>query len=143
MIETIERICAHLADHAYSARDAVALVGELIENPGFGLPLVVLPSDKDFSEARVASRTDEEELSHIQLVVAPPTTLQLAGLAAAFGDYAAPPRVHPSSPVRVVFRRDSAGAYATCAIIAELGGSGEDLASRPVESITIRPDARD
>lgn len=143
MIETIERVCANLADRAYSARDAAALIGELIEDPGFGLPLVVKPSDKEFSEGRIASRADEKELSHVQLVVADPALLTLASLAAAFGEYASPPRVHPDSPVRVVFRRDSAAVYATCAIIAELGGSGEDLPSRPVLSVTIRPDARD
>ncbi len=143
MIETIERLCASLSERAYSAREAVELVGDLTERRGLGLPLIVRPRDEDFAEARVASRADEEQLSFIQLSVATSATpLTLAELAARFGGYSTPPMVHPGGPVRVIFQHDSAGSFASCAIIAELG-AGPDMPARPVQAITIRPDARD
>jgi hypothetical protein len=143
VIDAIEGIAALLAGESLTAREAAYRLGSSVETPGHGLPLRVTPKDERFSAVQVALHTESDAVSHVELELREADRPAVADLAAAFGQYMAPPRVHADSPNRLVFRHAVKGTVSNITLIAVVAPCPGDLVDCPVTTVTLRCDAVD
>jgi hypothetical protein len=127
--EAIDGICRALAGDGPQAADVARGLGDVVEEQSNALR--VRPRDELFSDAYVVHERGGD-VAHVDLELRRPGSLDV--LAAAFGEYTEPPRLHWDSPRAIIFEVE----HAACAVIARVV---EGSAGSTVTGVTVRRDA--
>jgi hypothetical protein len=139
-IATIRALCDTLSAANVSVEGVAASLGEVIEDQGGKLGVIVRPSDPQFAEAMIVRSQGDGAPAHVRLRLADPKALSTAALVEAFGSYTTAPKKRPGPGRNIVFYDEQPGRPSTCAIIAEVSPGADGIESGAARSITVRRD---
>jgi hypothetical protein len=140
-IATIRALCDTLSSADVSVEGVAASLGEIVEDQGGKLGVIVRPSDPQFAEATIVRAQDSGAPAHVRLSLADPQGLSTSALVEAFGSYTMSPKKRPGPARNIVFYDERPGRPITCAIIAELSPGPAGVDGGAAQSVTVRRDA--
>jgi hypothetical protein len=141
MIESIQEICALLANSPLTVQDVAAKLGTLIEDQGGNLPLIVRPGDASFVQGMVTRQFGTQWTAGVILTVAETAELTVKALRATFGDYTPLRRQWGEEAPRIKFFLGEPAQIGSCSIIAKLmPGEWENIDDGTVSELTLQPE---
>ncbi|MCC6997709.1 MAG: hypothetical protein IT370_24035 [Deltaproteobacteria bacterium] len=135
MMTTLKSACELLSRKTLTVSEAVAGVGTLERDLGGRLQVIVKPHDPAFAKAQVTRLPEGDTPAGIDFEVATPGALTVAALGVEFGAYKEPPRIHPDSPYKVIFK-----AGPGCSVVAVVQRGAKGVADGVVPRLTLRRD---
>lgn len=135
MMTTLKSACELLSRKTLTVSEAVAGVGTLERDLGGRLQVIVRPHDPAFSKAQVTRLPEGDTPAGIDFELAAPGALTVAALGVEFGAYKEPPRIHPDSPYKVIFK-----AGPGCSVVAVVQRGAKGVEDGVVPRLTLRRD---
>jgi len=142
MIETLQQLCIVLSRSSVTVQDVSASLGELVEDQGGNLPLIIQPSDKSFKEVVIVRKYGTQEPAHIRLEIAESLKLSVQELKRVFGEYRELPKKDWDSPESIIFKVYMPDASHDCAIIADVESGEQGIEDGTAFSIIVRRDIK-
>lgn len=139
-MESIQRVCTLLGRSPLTVQEAAAELGQLIEDQGENLALVVKPVDPTFAEAEVRRVWDTETTAHIMLIPADPSALTVAALAGTFGEYNRMRPTHRGALPELRFMFGELGEPGACSILATVQPGAEGIRDGTVVEVVVQPE---
>lgn len=141
MIEAIREVCTLLAMPSLTVQDAAAGLGDLVEDQGGNLPLIVNPRDPVFSRAVVTRQFGTQLAANVMLTPADPAGFKVQALREAFGEYTELRGNPEDKAPSIIFYLGEPAETGSVSIIATLtAGDWGRVNEGTVSELTVQPE---